>query len=350
MPERAACQPDQCLNGRFGPGAGGGKIVVRGASPRTEERADRRPSSSPNAADPGVGSVAAGSRVTLRACARWKPTRPCSPTSSARSSAGARASRPFSSTARRWRWRSAPAAGDAGAADALAALVAGLGLEDAEVLVRSLTRWFQLVNLAEDNERIRRLIARERRDPDLPLPGSLADAVQRLAGVGVQAGELDALLGDVDLRLVLTAHPTEARGAHVEKLGRVFAVLRDLDEREGPPGAMAVARRRLLGTVQELWGSDELRAVSPTVADEVRSGLVYFLSTLASVLPEIYRDLEEAIASAYPGTTMRVPPFLTFGSWIGGDRDGNPFVTPDVTLARARPHAPSSAWACTSGA
>ena len=224
--------------------------------------------------------------------------------------------------------------GDAGAADALAALVAGLGLEDAEVLVRSLTRWFQLVNLAEDNERIRRLIARERRDPDLPLPGSLADAVQRLAGVGVQADELDALLGDADLRLVLTAHPTEARRrTTVEKLGRVFAVLRDLDEREGPPGAMAVARRRLLGTVQELWGSDELRAVSPTVEDEVRSGLVYFLSTLASVLPEIYRDLEEAIASAYPGATVRVPPFLTFGSWIGGDRDGNPFVTPEVTLA-----------------
>jgi phosphoenolpyruvate carboxylase len=224
-------------------------------------------------------------------------------------------------------------AGDAAGADELAALVAGLDISDAEVLVRSLTRWFQLVNLAEDNERIRRLIARERRDPEAPRPGSLADAVQRLAAHGVGAGELGGLLRQVDLRLVLTAHPTEARRrTTVEKLARVFAVLRDLDERDDRPGAMAVARRRLLGTVQELWGSDELRAVSPTVQDEVRSGLVYFLSTLASVLPELYRDLEEAVAAAYPGATVHVPPFLTFGSWIGGDRDGNPNVTPDVTL------------------
>jgi len=159
--------------------------------------------------------------------------------------------------------------------------------------------------------------------------------VQRLAGVGVQAGELDALLGDVDLRLVLTAHPTPRPAGAPRWRSSVASSpsCATSTSAMGPPGAMAVARRRLLGTVQELWGSDELRAVSPTVEDEVRSGLVYFLSTLASVLPEIYRDLEEAIASAYPGEQVRVPPFLTFGSWIGGDRDGNPFVTPDVTLA-----------------
>ena len=88
-------------------------------------------------------------------------------------------------------------------------------------------------------------------------------------------------------------------------------MLRELDERAGPPGDEAVARRRLLGTVQELWGSDELRAVSPTVLDEVRSGLVYFTSTLAAVVPEIYRDLEAAIAERYPGDDDRVPPLLT---------------------------------------
>jgi phosphoenolpyruvate carboxylase len=223
--------------------------------------------------------------------------------------------------------------GDAAVADELAALVGGLRVEEAEVLVRSLTRWFQLVNLAEDNERIRRLLARARREPGVPRAGSFADAVGRLADHGLQAGELAGLLRDAELRLVLTAHPTEARRrTTVEKLARVFAVLRDLDEREGRPGLEAVARRRLLGTVQELWGSDELRAVSPTVLDEVRSGLVYFLSTLATVLPEVYRDLEEAIAASYPGEEVRVPPLVTFGSWIGGDRDGNPNVTPEVTL------------------
>jgi phosphoenolpyruvate carboxylase len=80
-----------------------------------------------------------------------------------------------------------------------------------------------------------------------------------------------------------------------------------------------------------MWVSDELRAVSTTVLDEVRAGLVYFTSTLADVVPTIYRDLEATIAQCYPDDEIDVPPLLTFGSWMGGDRDGNPFVTPAMT-------------------
>ncbi|MDQ6605371.1 MAG: phosphoenolpyruvate carboxylase, partial [Actinomycetota bacterium] len=82
---------------------------------------------------------------------------------------------------------------------------------------------------------------------------------------------------------------------------------------------------------QELWGSDELRATSLTVLDEVRGGLIHF-ATLAETVPMIYRDLEQAVAEFYPGEPLTVPPILNFGSWIGGDRDGNPFVTPETTL------------------
>ena len=206
-------------------------------------------------------------------------------------------------------------------------------MRGAELLVRSLTRWFQLANLAEDNERIRRLLARESANGDAPRAGSVADAISRLESEGTTAGELGELLEQAEVRLVLTAHPTEARRrTTLEKLARVFAELRLLDERrEDLPGAVEAARERLRPTVQELWGSDELRAASLSVIDEVRGGIIYFETTLADAVPRIYRDLEAAVARAYPGG-VPVPPLLGFGSWIGGDRDGNPHVTPDVTL------------------
>jgi phosphoenolpyruvate carboxylase len=224
-------------------------------------------------------------------------------------------------------------AGDSGAASELGELVSELGPDDLELLVRSLTRWFQLANLAEDNERIRRVRAREARDAPAPREGSLREAVLRLAAQGATASDAAALLARAELRLVLTAHPTEARRrTTLEKLARIFGVLRALDERRHEPGREAEARRRIRATVEELWGSDELRAVSPTVLDEVRGGLVYFVSTLAETVPVVYRDLEEALAEAYPAEPIVVPPLLTFGSWIGGDRDGNPNVTPEVTV------------------
>ena len=140
------------------------------------------------------------------------------------------------------------------------------------------------------------------------------------------------MLAGAELRLVMTAHPTEARRrTTVEKLARIFARLRDLDERPPVPGDEAAARRAIAGTIQELWGSDEVRAASPTPLDEVHAGLVYFASTLHRVVPELYRELEAAVEEAYPGEEIAVPPLLTFGSWMGGDRDGNPNVTAAVT-------------------
>src|SRR3954470_11397610 len=220
--------------------------------------------------------------------------------------------------------------GEDGAAGELARLVASPDVERAEVLVRSLTRWFQLITLAEDNERIRRIRAREQREAPAPRPGSLLDAVVRLRDDGLDAGAVRDLLAQAEVRLVVTAHPTEARRrTTIEKLARVFGVLRDLDERPGVGDD--AARRRLAPTIQELWGSDELRAVSPTVHDEVRASLIWFVTTLAAEVPEVYRDLEDALARTFPGEDAPVPALLSFGSWIGGDRDGNPYVTPEVT-------------------
>ena len=222
--------------------------------------------------------------------------------------------------------------GDGAAADSLTALVADLDLDRSELLVRSLTRWFQLVNLAEDNDRVRRLRRRDSEQAPAPRQGSLREAVATLARRGTSAAELGVLLRRAELRLVMTAHPTEARRrTTLEKLERIFRVLRELDER--PDADLEDSRRQILATVQELWGSDELRAINLTVLDEVRGGLVHFITTIAETVPRVYRDLERALSEYYPDDEIEVPPLLNFGSWIGGDRDGNPNVTPEMTTA-----------------
>ncbi len=222
--------------------------------------------------------------------------------------------------------------GDPTAADELAQLVATLELDDIVLLIRMLTGWFALMNLAEDNDRVRRIRALD----ELPQPrrGSLHEAIAQLAADGTTADELRATLADAEVRLVMTAHPTEARRrTTVSKLSRIFRLLRSLDDRRPAHGEHEQIRRQIAAAVQEMWVSDELRAVSRTVLDEVKAGLVYFTSTLADVVPAIYRDLEATIGECYPDADIDVPALLTFGSWMGGDRDGNPFVTPAMTAS-----------------
>ncbi len=223
--------------------------------------------------------------------------------------------------------------GDEQAGKELAALVHGASTDELNILIRAFTNYFQLINLAEDSERIRRIRRRAIAEPDQPRRGSVAEAVAIIARQGVGPERLQELLNGAMLRLVLTAHPTEARRRTViDKLARIFAAVRDLDERRVLPEEVRRTHERITATIAELWASNEIRTVSPTVLDEVRAALVYFGSTFFRVVPAIYRDLEEAVAVSYPGAGITVPPFLTFGSWIGGDRDGNPFVTPEVTV------------------
>jgi phosphoenolpyruvate carboxylase len=222
--------------------------------------------------------------------------------------------------------------GDRSAGVALDALVQNLTGDEAESLVRSFTNYFQLINLAEDSERIRRIRARELRVPG-PRRGSVREAIGLLAERGVSAERLGEILAHAQIRLVLTAHPTEARRRTIiAKLARIFAILRELDERSLTEDEATRLRQRLAQTTEELWFSDEVRAIGLTVLDEVRTSLVYLLSTFVEVMPQIYRDLEAAVAEFYPDLQIELPPLLMPGTWIGGDRDGNPFVTPEVTL------------------
>ncbi len=222
--------------------------------------------------------------------------------------------------------------GDPVAGEALKSLVAGLTEEDASLLIRAFTSYFNLINLSEDNERIRRIRRRELATYPQARRGSIREAIRMLRDAGQSADDVRVLLQRAEVRLVMTAHPTEARRRTViEKQTRIFRVLRDLDERQTRPDEEERIRQRLASTIAELWSSNEVRAFRLTVLDELQAILIHFRTTLFSVLPEIYRDIEEAVAEFYPGEPVTVPPFLHFGSWVGGDRDGNPFVTADVT-------------------
>jgi phosphoenolpyruvate carboxylase len=223
-------------------------------------------------------------------------------------------------------------AGDSSAGDRLAATISEISIDEANLLIRAFTSYFQLINLSEDNERIRRIRRREIANYPTPRRGSILEAMTMLRDRGRTASDIQELLDRAEVRLVMTAHPTEARRRTViEKQARIFGVLRDLDERLPSPREIDRIRARLASTIAELWSSNEVRAIQPTVLDELQANLIYFRSTLYRVIPELYRDLEEALAAVYPGETIRVPSFLTFGSWVGGDRDGNPNVTPEVT-------------------
>ena len=227
--------------------------------------------------------------------------------------------------------------GDRAAGDQLAAVIGAISADEASVLIRAFTNYFQLINLCEDSERVRRIRRAEAANHPKPRRGSIREAIRILRDRGVTADQLQALLNQADVRLVMTAHPTEARRRTViDKQARVFRILRDLDERTTLPEEERTARSRLATTIAELWSSNEVRTFQLTVVDEMQGGMIHFRSTLVHIVPRIYRDIEESIAEIYPDAGIVVPSFLTFGSWVGGDRDGNPNVTPPVTIQALR--------------
>jgi phosphoenolpyruvate carboxylase len=231
--------------------------------------------------------------------------------------------------------------GDAAAGERLLERVLALPLADARGVVKAFASYFQLVNLAEEQERVRVLHRREQQayDRGEPMAETMRAALIELRKQGVQPAELQALLGRLLVMPVFTAHPTEAKRRTVlTKLGRVAETLHAFDFHSPTPDETRAAILSLREEIVSLWQTDDTRTYRPSVLDEVRNGLYYFESTLFDLAPEIERRLGEALEDAYPGTSFEVPAFLKFGSWIGGDRDGNPFVTPAVTEETLREH------------
>lgn len=217
-------------------------------------------------------------------------------------------------------------------------LVDELSVHDAELLARAFTEYFELINLAEERHRVRVLRTRERNAHPRPLRESIMRAIGDMRELGVDEFEMERLLQRLRIELVFTAHPTQAkRRTVIAKLRRIAEALTELDERDLVPLERENIVEEIASEVTSLWLTDRSRTTKPTVTDEVRTGLYYFDITLWDALPAVYRSMVEALARFYPG--VAVPErFLTFGSWIGGDRDGNPNVTAGVTAETLRLH------------
>jgi phosphoenolpyruvate carboxylase len=225
------------------------------------------------------------------------------------------------------------------AGEELFARTAALTLDQARLLVRAFSSYFHLVNLAEERHRLRVLRHRQQEDPDAPRPESLDAAVAQAARAGVTAPRALALLADMVVEPVFTAHPTEARRRTVqEKLRRLERLVDETDDARLSPREQAAAEGRVREEIAALWLTEEVRPRPPSVIDEVRNGLLHFEHALWHVVPRLHRDLQAALARAFPGHTATTPDLVRFGSWIGGDRDGNPNVTAAVTERTLRLH------------
>jgi len=214
-------------------------------------------------------------------------------------------------------------------------IVSAWPLGRAEEVARAFTCYFHLANLAEEHQRARTL--RERDRGPVPLGDSLAAAV---SAIREDQGDeqLRALLAGLQLHLVLTAHPTEARRrAIVTAIRRIGEQLERVDDPRRTPSEEREVRRRLVEEIDVLWRTAQLRSTQVQPLEEVRAALAVFDGTLLEVVPEIYRELDNVLG---PDDAGRRPPlapaFLRFGTWVGGDRDGNPFVTAEVTALTMR--------------
>ena len=214
---------------------------------------------------------------------------------------------------------------DAPSLDALLARIEDLDGQTLTEVVRAFAIYFQLVNIADElyqHRRRRRQVASGGR----LWVGSLDDALAAAVEAGRSAQDIGQLLAGMRYSPVFTAHPTEARSRTVmESLRRIFVLNEALESGEEPDVIAALTRE-----IQTLWKTEELRGQRPTAEDEIRNTLHYFHQSIFAAVPTLCRNLERALQRNYE-QPIPFAPFLRFGSWVGGDRDGNPFVTVDTS-------------------
>ena len=203
-------------------------------------------------------------------------------------------------------------------------------------LTRAFAFYFELTNLAETNHRKRRRTAAQISGADAAQRGSLRGTLRAMRAAGILADEALALLAKIDITPVFTAHPTEiARRSVLFKRRRMGELLESLDRIPLADDELQRLQAELSAEITALWQTDEVRSRRPSVSDEIKMGLDYYEVSIFATLAPLYTEVASAFASEY-GVVIplaEMPLLLSFGSWIGGDRDGNPFVTPAVTLA-----------------
>ncbi|MFD2114517.1 phosphoenolpyruvate carboxylase [Paenibacillus yanchengensis] len=206
-------------------------------------------------------------------------------------------------------------------------------------VIRAFALYFQLVNIAEQNHRIRRKKDYEVTSGEAVQSGSIESAIQKLKDRNTTIEDVKEMIDGISLELVMTAHPTEAtRRAVLDIHKRIADDMMELDNPTLTFREREKLKEKLMNEVLILWQTDELRDRKPTVIDEVRNGLYYFDETLFEVLPDVYEELERCLTKYYPEQHWHVHDYLRFGSWIGGDRDGNPSVKANITWETLQLH------------
>ncbi|HYG88531.1 MAG TPA: phosphoenolpyruvate carboxylase [Azospirillum sp.] len=219
---------------------------------------------------------------------------------------------------------------DASAGREMAEILNALPRDTMMSVVRAFSYFLHLANIAEDQHHIRR-----NRDHAIagspPRDGTLPHALDRLEEAGVGTDRLAEFLRHALVSPVLTAHPTEVQRKSILSLERKVACL--LDERDRTrltPEEAAENDDALQAAILTLWRTRMLRPQRLAVIDEVKNGISYYTDTFFAELPKLYCGFEDLLARRYPGRAWHLPPFFRIGSWIGGDRDGNPFVTAPI--------------------
>ncbi|MBJ6724647.1 phosphoenolpyruvate carboxylase [Geomesophilobacter sediminis] len=217
---------------------------------------------------------------------------------------------------------------------AMVEMVGKLSEEEAYHIVKAFGTYFELTNLAETNHRKRRLkaaqLARQKKDK----PGSIRGTLQRMREAGISGPDALACLRQVEITPVFTAHPTEvARRVVLFKRRRIADALEVLDRLPLSPAAAAHEQDAILTEITALWQTDEVRRTQPTVLDEIRMGINHYPESLIQPLPHLYQNIADAFREIYglEVSASELPTVVRFGSWTGGDRDGNPFVTTETT-------------------
>src|SRR5215470_12377275 len=221
-------------------------------------------------------------------------------------------------------------------------IIENLSIQEAYWVTKAFAIYFELANLAETNHRKRRRRA-AKLYPDQPaLAGSFRGTLARLRDSGMIAEQALEALKKIKVTPVFTAHPTEAaRRTVLLKRRRIAKQLHRLDRLPLPDGEARLLEDEITAEITALWQTDEVRVQRPQVTDEIRMGLDHYSMSIFESLPKVYGEIRDAFREVYGAHlgAEQIPEVLSFGSWIGGDRDGNPYVTVESTtdaLERAR--------------
>jgi phosphoenolpyruvate carboxylase len=215
----------------------------------------------------------------------------------------------------------------------LVSIIRSLSHEEIYNVTRAFTMYFKLVNIAEENHQIRirnesRLISNSGDSKE----GSIESAFRELKEMGVTLDRLVELLNRMSIELVLTAHPTEVnRHIVLEKFRRISMLMNELENPLLNPDEMEDIEKEIRAEIASLWQTEEVPPYKISPLDEARNVHYYFKETIFDALTNMYGELEDQIKKHYEAEKIEIPNFLRFGSWVGGDRDGNPYVTHDVT-------------------